>query len=422
MITQEFLRKLVVKNEKKIVLLVFDGLGGLPNASGKTELEVAKHPNLDRLVQNGICGFTDPIAPGITPGSGPAHVSLFGYDPLKYEIGRGLLDTLGIDFEFTNQDMAARGNFATKDDKGIITDRRAGRIPTETCNHLCNDVLKDITIDGIKTFVMPVKEHRFSVIFRGANLCDRISDTDPQKEGLKPLPPQNIADDPKGLETGSKQEANAKLCTFNNAKSTISIVSKFIEEANKRLKNEHPANTILLRGFSKMIDIPNFNDVYQLNSAAIAIYPMYRGLARLVGMNVLKTGTTIESEFETLKENFGKFDFFFMHIKETDSAGEDGDFERKVKAIEETDKYVSKLIDLKPDVVVVTGDHSTPALWHGHSWHPVPTLLYSQYCRRDSIKEFGETNCLSGAFGRQPAQNIMALAMANAGKLKKYGA
>lgn len=402
MVTQEFLRKLVVKNDAKIVMVIFDGLGGLPDpATGKTELQTALHPNLNELAKKGICGLSDPIAPGITPGSGPAHVSLFGYDPLQYEIGRGLLDTLGIDFEFTNEDLAARGNFATLDANGVITDRRAGRIASDKAARLCSEVLKGIEFDGIKTFVLPVKEHRFSVIFRGKGLEDRLSDSDPQKEGLKPL---------------------AVKPTEEKAAFAASVVNKFIDEANKRLKNEHPANAVLLRGFAKMIHMPSFADVYQLKAAAIALYPMYRGLSRLVGMEVLKTGTTIESEFQALKENFSKYDFFFMHIKQTDSSGEDGDFARKVRVIEEADKYFSVINELNPDVVIVSGDHSTPAVYKGHSWHPVPVLISSKYCRTDGVTAFNEAQCITGGLGRISAQQIMPLAMANAGKLMKYGA
>ncbi|MHB9154812.1 MAG: 2,3-bisphosphoglycerate-independent phosphoglycerate mutase, partial [Endomicrobiales bacterium] len=365
------------------------------------ELETAVHPNLDVLAKNGICGLSDPIAPGITPGSGPAHVSLFGYDPLQYEIGRGLLDSLGIDFEFTNEDMAARGNFATVDANGVITDRRAGRIASEKSARLCSEVLNTIVIDGVKTFVLPVKEHRFSVIFRGKGLEDKLTDSDPQKEGLKPL-------EVKPAGEGSKFAA--------------SVVNKFIAEANRRLKNEDPANAVLLRGFAKMIHMPSFSQVYQLNAAAIALYPMYRGLARLVGMDVLKTGTTIESEFQTLKENFAKYDFFFMHIKQTDSSGEDGDFGRKVKVIEEVDRYLPMLAALNPDVVIVSGDHSTPAVLKGHSWHPVPVLISAKHCRADGVSTFNELQCITGGLGRIPAQQIMAIALANAGKLMKYGA
>jgi 2,3-bisphosphoglycerate-independent phosphoglycerate mutase len=401
MITQEFLSKLTTKTDSKIVFLIFDGLGGLQDASGKTELETANHPNLDALAQNGVLGLSDPIAPGITPGSGPAHLALFGYDPVRYEIGRGLLDSLGIEFMFTKQDLAARGNFATVDAGGVITDRRAGRISTEKCVKICKEVLDGIVIDGVKTFVLPVKEHRFSVIFRGDNLEDRLTDSDPQKEGLKNLEVKPIED---------------------KAKFAAEIVNKFIKEADKRLKNEHPANAVLLRGFAKMIHIPNFDEAYKLKAAAIALYPMYRGLASLVGMDVLKTGDNVESEFKTLQENYSKYDYFFMHIKATDSRGEDGDFASKVKVIEEVDKLIPMLTSLKPDVIVVTGDHSTPAVLHGHSWHPVPLLISAKNCRFDNSKRFGEKECVSGGLGRISAQQIMPLALANAGKLIKYGA
>ncbi len=402
MVDQEFVSKLVTKNDSKIVMLVFDGLGGLPHpVTGKTELETAVHPNLDKLASSGVCGLSYPIAPGITPGSGPAHESLFGYDPLKYVIGRGLLDTLGIDFEFANGDLAARGNFCTLDTKGIITDRRAGRIASDKANQLCSEILNGIEIEGIKTFVLPVKEHRFSVIFRGAGLGDKLNDSDPQHEGLN----------------AHEVKAQAADSAF-----AAKIVNAFILEANKRLSKEVPANGILLRGFSKMIDMPSFDEIYQLNAAAIALYPMYRGLACLVGMKVLKTGTTLQSEFVTLKEQFSNFDFFYIHIKYTDSAGEDGDFDRKVKVIEEVDGYLSVLNELKPDVVIVTGDHSTPAVMKGHSWHPVPLLINSALCRADKATQFNETQCLSGGLGHISAQSIMPIALANAGRLIKYGA
>lgn len=402
MVTQELVSKLATKTDSKIVMLIFDGLGGIPDPNtGKTELETAMHPNLDKLAAGAICGLTDPIGPGITPGSGPAHLSLFGYDPLRYEIGRGLLDTLGIDFSFSNTDLAARGNFATVDAAGIITDRRAGRIPSDQSSRLCTEVLKGIVIDGIETFVLPVKEHRFSVIFRGAGLQDKLIDSDPQKEGLKSL---------------------AVKATDKGSDFAASVVNKFIDEANRRLKDSSPANGVLLRGFSKMIDMPTFESAYKLKAAAIALYPMYRGLSCLVGMDVLKTGTTIESEFQTLKENYSKYDFFFMHIKQTDSSGEDGDFARKVKVLEEVDKYIPQLTALNPDVVIVTGDHSTPAVVKGHSWHPVPVLISGKNCRVDAVKSFNETSCLGGGLGRISSTDIMPIAMANAGKLMKYGA
>jgi len=391
---------LTTKTDSKMILIVMDGLGGCQNETGKTELETASHPNMDALAKKSICGLSDPISAGITPGSGPAHLSLFGYDPLKHEIGRGLLDTLGIDFHFTPGDLAARGNYCTVDDKGIITDRRAGRISTEKNIELCKK-LDGMEIDGVKIFAMPVKEHRFSVIFRGKNLSAQLLDSDPQKEGLKPLD---------------------AVATEKSAESSAKIVNKFIEKVEQILKNEKPANMVLLRGFSKMVNLPKFQDVYKLNPACIAIYPMYKGLARLCGMEVIKDCETIESEFETLAKNFNKYDFFYIHIKQTDSSGEDGDFQRKVKVIEQVDRSIPLLTNLNPDVIIITGDHSTPAVHAGHSWHPVPILIYSKKCRFDKVERFSEIDCIAGGLGRINARDVMPLALANAGKLLKYGA
>ena len=400
MVEQEFVKKLATKTDSKIVLIVMDGLGGCQNETGKTELESASHPNMDALAKKSICGLSDPVSAGITPGSGPAHLSLFGYDPLKCEIGRGLLDTLGIDFEFTPDDLAARGNYCTVDDNGFITDRRAGRISTEKNVELCKK-LDGMEIDGVKIFAMPVREHRFSVIFRRKNLSDKLLDSDPQQKGLKPLD---------------------VVATEKSAASSAKIVNKFIEEVEEILKNEKPANMVLLRGFSKMVNLPKFQDVYKLNPVCIAIYPMYKGLARLCGMDVIKGCETIESEFETLVKNFNMYDFFYFHIKQTDSSGEDGDFQRKVKVIEQVDRSIPLLTNLEPDVIIITGDHSTPAVHSGHSWHPVPVLIYSKKCRLDKVERFSEIDCIAGGLGRINARDVMPLALSNAGKLLKYGA
>lgn len=398
----DLIKQLSQKTNSKIVFFVLDGLGGIPhpNYNNLTELEVAHHPNIDKMLKNGICGFTDPILPGITPGSGPAHLSLFGYDPLEYQIGRGLLDTLGIDFEFNHNDLAARGNFATVDSNGILTDRRAGRISTEENEKICL-LLSSIKIAGVEIFLKTVKEHRFSVIFRGENLCDDIEDTDPQKEGIKPL---------------------YAVPRTEKAKLSAEIVNNFLIESEKLLKNLYPANMLLLRGFSKMIKIDKYQDIYQLNPASIAVYPMYRGLTKLLGMNILDAGETIEDEFNCLIKNYDKYDYFFMHIKKTDSYGEDGNFDGKVKTIEEFDNQLARVFDLNPDVIVITGDHSTPSYMCGHSWHPVPSIIYSKFSRKDNAIVFNETECLKGTLGRISAQSLMALAMANAGKLKKFGA
>jgi len=397
----ELIREIATPSPSKIVLLVIDGLGGLPHPkTGKTELETANTPNLDKLAASSICGLTDPVGPGITPGSTPGHLALFGYDPVKYNIGRGVVAALGIDFDLKPDDIAARGNFCTVDNAELVTDRRAGRIPTEKCAELCK-LLDEIKIEGVKLFVLPVREHRFAVVFRGEGLSPEISDSDPQQTGVAP-----------------------KVVKALNpaANTTADIANEFVARARTILARHHPANMVILRGFSSLPTIPTMDDIYILKPAAIAAYPMYRGLAKLVGMQLLKTGPSISDEFEALKQNYAGYDFFFLHIKGTDSAGEDGDFDRKASVIEEIDKALPALTGLKPDVIVVTADHSTPALLKGHSWHPVPILLYSKWCRADRVGEFSETACISGGLGRFPAIQIMPLAMANALKLAKLGA
>lgn len=401
MIALEHIKQISISSPSKIVMLVIDGLGGLPDPkTGKTELETARTPHLDHLARSGICGFIDPVSPGITPGSGPGHLALFGYDPLRFIIGRGALEALGIDFELKKNDIAARGNFCTVDDQGLITDRRAGRITTDKCTELCR-LLRQIKLEDAELFVLPVREHRFLLALRGEGLAAELSDTDPQKTGVAP----NIA-----------------LAVEPQANHTTHIVNNFIDEAEEILARHHPANMILLRGFSKLPHIPSIGEIYKLTPAAIARYPMYKGLARLVGMKIFDAAGGIEEELRVLTDCYSEHDFFYVHVKETDSAGEDGDFNRKVKVIEQVDSALPQLMNLKPDVIVVTGDHSTPALLKGHSWHPVPVLLYSRWCRPDKVEEFSESACVSGGLGRFPAVDIMPLAMANASKLTKFGA
>ncbi len=393
---------LVTESETKIVFLIADGLGGLPQngKSGKTELESARTPNLDALVKGSICGLIEPVGPGITPGSGPAHLALFGYDPIRYQIGRGALSAAGVGFYQGPGDIAARINFATIDNDGKVIDRRAGRLPTEKTKELCS-ILERIKLPGVEVLLRAEKEHRAVVIFRGDGLSDKITDSDPQKEGL-PI-----------LEVKAIQPESIK---------TASLVNKFIQESLLLLKSQTPANALLLRGFANYPDLPKIDKLYKLKAAAIASYPMYKGIARLIGMKALDGCETIEDEFKLLKENFKDYDFFFVHFKKTDSAGEDGDFDRKVRAIEELDGYIPQLMDLKPDVVVVTGDHSTPSVLKSHSWHPVPFLLYSRYCRPDDVSTFSESACRKGSLGTFPAVNIMPLALANGLRLKKFGA
>ena len=401
MIPQEIIKSLSISTDSKIVLLLMDGVGGLSMGEG-TALEVARTPYLDTMALEGTLGLTDPVSPGITPGSGPAHISLFGYDPIRYQIGRGVLEATGINMQLDPSDVATRGNFASMDADRFITDRRAGRISTEENRRVVEILQRAIReIDGVEIIIQSVKEHRFVVIFRGEGLDGRVAGTDPQVTGAKSLDPLHL--DPA-------------------AERTAGIVKKFIELANRALKDERPANTMLLRGFSKLPDIPSMEELFHLNPAAIAAYPMYRGLASLVGMEILETGETIEDEFETLKKNWSSFDFFFLHIKKTDSYGEDGNFPKKVNVIEEVDRMIPGLLELKPDVIAVTGDHSTPCLMKGHSWHPNPLLLRSPYVRVDETTRFTESECGRGGLGRHLAVDLMPLMLANALKLEKFGA
>ncbi|MFC1860124.1 2,3-bisphosphoglycerate-independent phosphoglycerate mutase [Chloroflexota bacterium] len=395
------MRSVAKPSSSKIVLVIIDGLGGLPKPdTGKTELETAHTPNLDKLAVEGVCGLSHPVSLGITPGSAPGHLALFGYNPVTYQIGRGVPEALGIDFNLQPNDVAVRGNFCSVDEKGVVTDRRAGRIPTDKCAELCH-LLDGQVIEGVTVYVRPVREHRFIVVFRGDNLGADVNDSDPQQVGMAPL---------------------AFSAQTPEASSMSRIANQFVAEARIVLAEQEPANMFLLRGFSKQPRFPTMGEIYKLKPAAIAIYPMYRGLAKLVGMEILETGTTIEDEFTTLKQHYANYDFFFLHVKGTDSAGEDGDFDKKVRIIEQADKALSDLLALVPDVIVVVGDHSTPALLKGHSWHPSPVLLYSKWCRPDNVTEFSESACLSGGLGQIPAAQIMPLVMANALKLNKFGA
>jgi len=398
----ELMRDLTMQTESKIVLLVMDGLGGLPKAAGgPTELEAARTPNLDKLAAESMLGLSIPIGHGITPGSGPGHLALFGYDPVKYLIGRGVLEACGIGFPLTADDVAARGNFCTVDKDMLITDRRAGRIPTEKCAELVKK-LRAITLPGVEVFVEPVQDYRFVLVLRGKGLSAHLNETDPQKTGQPPL----------------KVEAQS-----NDAGQTADLANRWISAARDILKTEQPANMVTLRGWAKEPGLPRFAEVYKLKALALAVYPMYKGLASLVGMDVRQELHSLDEQLAALKDGWGTHDFFFVHYKYTDSRGEDGDFEGKAAEIEKVDAAIPRFLDLKPDVLVVTGDHSTPAVWKSHSWHPVPILLYAQGLgRRNGVQGFGETECLQGALGQFPAAELMPLALAYAGRMSKYGA
>ena len=398
----ELTRQLQEQNESKIVLLVADGLGGLPlQPGGKTELETAKTPNLDELARRGVCGLSNPVAPGITPGSGPGHLGLFGYDPVRYMVGRGILEALGIDFDIGPRDVATRGNFSSVDSEGKITDRRAGRIPNEKCVELCAKLRESVRIPGIELFVKPVREHRLVVVFRGDDLGDEVDDTDPQQLGVPPL-------DPVATDAGSNR--------------TAEVANQFLEQAGRALTDESPANMVMLRGFAKYPAIATMHEVYGIDPVALAVYPMYRGLAKLVGMRLADAGKTLDDQLAALRREWSAGDFFFIHYKYTDSTGEDGDFDAKVARIEELDAAVPGIVDLQPDVTIVTGDHSTPSSLRSHSWHPVPTLLAAKTCRTDAVQSFGESECAHGGLGHFLAKDLLPLALAHAGRLRKFGA
>jgi len=402
MVPLKILKSISQKNEKKILLIVMDGLGGIP-VEGKTELEEANTPNLDKFASKSETGFHIACDYGITPGSGPAHLGIFGYDPFSYSIGRGVLEALGIGIELTENDLCARANYATIDSKGIVTDRRAGRIPTEENKRLCKFLQENINeIDGVKVSIYPGKEHRFVVIFNGEDMEDMLTDCDPQKEG-KPIP------ETKPLAKSSERAAR--------------IVNSFLKRAVLVLKKEKKANAILMRGFSKTPPIPKMEEVFKINPCAIATYPMYKGLAKLVGMDVLEVkGEAIRDEIETLKNNYDKYDFFFFHYKKTDSTGEDGNFKAKVRAIEDFDSFLPEILSLKFDAVAITGDHSTPAKMASHSWHPSPLMIYGENIFSDEVKVFNERNLRKGSIGTIQATSIMPLLLSLSGKLKKYGA
>lgn len=400
----EFLKELITPSPAKIAMIIMDGLGGLPlEPGGKTELEIARTPHLDTLAALSALGLSEPVGPGITVESGPGHLAIFGYDPLQYRIGRGVLEAVGIGNELGPNDVAVRGNYCSVDATGVVMDRRAGRIPTEVSRELSR--LLSTQIEDITILVETVREHRLSIILRGPGLSADVSESDPQKNGHPPLPLRALTP---------------------AAEKTARVVNLFVERA-RRLMEEYtpkpPANMLLLRGFDGYPDFPAFPDLYGLQAAAIAVYPTYRGIAKLVGMQLLAVeGSTAADEFTTLEKSWNDFDFFYLHIKETDLAGEDGDFARKVSIIEAVDSLMPRLMALEPDVVIVSGDHSTPALLKGHSWHPVPTLIYGKYVRADGIPEFGEHACAHGSLGVFPAKHIMPIALANAQRIRKWSA
>jgi 2,3-bisphosphoglycerate-independent phosphoglycerate mutase len=401
---QELIRDLVIKNKTKIVMLVMDGLGGLPS-EGRTELEAADTPNLDTLARSSACGLHEPVAMGITPGSGPGHLALFGYDPKEFQIGRGILEALGLGLEIKNTDVAIRCNYATIK-KGVVTDRRAARIPTPESRKLTARLQRELgRIDEAELVFAPGMEHRFAVLMRFPEPLepgsDSINDTDPQQEDKPEVAP---------------------VPATPQAEKVARVAEKLIARAAEVLKDQDKANHLLLRGFSQMPHMSTFEEAYGLRALAIAAYPMYRGVAKLIGMDAPDLEGDIKEEIDFLKANYGRYDFFFIHIKKVDSYGEDGNFKSKARKIEEVDRALPDILALNPDVLIVTGDHSTPAILQGHSWHPVPVLLKSPYVLGGLSQAFSERECVKGELSVFPTINLMPLALANSRRLKKYGA
>lgn len=402
---ENLIEKLVVQNNQKILLLVMDGIGDIPSKEfgKKTPLEYAITPNLDKLAKESITGRMIPVLPGVTPGSGPGHLGLFGYDPLEFQMGRGILEACGLNLDIKDGDIAVRCNFATANDKDAITDRRAGRIPTEKCEELCNLISSKIKeIDGVKITLKASMQHRFVVVFRGENLCDMLTDSDPLVIGKPPL------------------EIKA-LC--EKAEFTAKVVNKFYLQARDVIKDLKPANSLLMRGFSAKPRIPSLHDRFKLNSVCLATYPMYKGLSRLAGMTVIdEAGKNIEELFNKYIELHNKYDYFFIHVKYTDSNGEDGNFAGKSKIIEEVDKALPIIMGKMPNVLCITGDHSTPAAMKSHSWHHVPVMIHSNYCGADGAVRFTENECNGGGLGTFESRYLMNYLLANAMKLSKFGA
>ena len=402
MISSEYTRELCARDaQTKILMLVIDGLGGLPHPeSGRSELETANLPNLDRLAAAGSCGLISPLGGGFTPGSGPAHLALFGYDPWKSEIGRGALSALGLGVDFRPGDVASRLNFCTVDSAGNVTDRRAGRIPTEKGRALC-DLLSAVDISGVEVSIAAEMEYRAGVVFRGEGLSDGVGDSDPQGTGIPPRP--LVAHGPE-------------------SQRMVEVANEFLAQTREILADQSPANMVLMRGFGRYPELAQFDDVYGLRALGIAGYPMYRGVAGAVGMDTVEVNWDMDSECALYEERFAEYDFIYMHVKKTDSAGEDGDFDRKVTLLEEVDSHVPRLLAQKPDVVVVTGDHSTPSIMRSHSWHPVPTLVHSAFSLADGTQHFSERGCQLGSLGVMPSSALMSYVLAHAQRLDKFGA
>ena len=394
------LQSLLTDADTHIVLVVMDGLGGFADAEHASELEEAHTPNLDRLAAEGSVGLVEPVFAGITPGSGPGHLALFGYDPTEYELGRGILSATGVEFDLRPGDVAARGNLATLDADGNVADRRAGRIADDKAQAIVDALTDRVKLDGAEVFFRHIASHRVLVVLRGDGLDHRVRDLDPQRTGVPPRRPEPL--DPA-------------------AERTAQVLDE-LDGAVREVLVDHPADVLLLRGFDTLHELPSFADLYGLRAATVAIYPMYRGVAKLCGMDTLPRPDGLDGQIAAMRDRWDDYDYFFMHHKKPDEAGHDGDRAAKVAGIEALDTVVPDIVALQPDVLVVTGDHASPTQLSGHSWHPVPTIMWGPYVGRDDVTTFGERACVHGMLGRRPTRELMPLMLAAAGRLDKYGA
>lgn len=405
----------------KVVLLILDGVGDvITRDQPRTPLDRAVTPNLDALAARSALGRIVPVAQGVTPGSGPGHLALFGYDPAAPEtdIGRGVLEALGVGMDVGRGDVLARGNFATADAAGELTDRRAGRPSNDENRRLVAKMQESLDgeglggeeQEGVEARLHAGEGHRFVLRLRGDGLSAELRDTDPQATGVPPKPPAADGDSPS-----------------REARRTVGLVQRVVAAMERALADEEKANRALLRGFSSLPHLAPMNELYRLRCGAFAGYPLYRGVASVCGMDVVECGKGMGEVVDAVARHWEDFDYFFLHLKKPDMAGEDGDADAKARAIEAADAEIPRLMGLGsgghgPAALAITGDHSTPAPMAAHSWHPVPLLLHSRNCFVDEARRFTELEAIRGHVGTIPSMHLMGLLLANAGRLAKYGA
>ena len=404
----------------KTFFVICDGLGDrpIPKLGRKTPLEYAKTPNLDAIARRGIIGAMNTIDIGVRPGSDTAHMAIFGYDPHVYYTGRGPFETAGLRMEHKDGDICFRVNMGTVDDTLHIIDRRAGRIGDTSA---FARELNGMKIDGVEFFVKAGTGYRMGMIMRGKKLSTHITDIDPGHVG-------------KGVRMCEATDDTSE------AKRTAKILNTFVSRAHKllkrmpvnidRQKNGLPqANYLLVRGAGVYPKLPRFFDKYGLRAACFAGAGLYKGIARLIGMDVVhvpgatgKPDSNIRAKVETAIKHRKDYDFFFIHFKGADSCGEDGDVEGKIAYIEKIDDAVAPLLKLKNSLVVITADHSTPCTIKSHSADDVPIVIMGDEVRDDDVHEFSERTCAKGRMGHIKGMHVMPIILDLMGIAEKFGA